>query len=260
GHPSSVRLQVILVSILNSLMVITFLTSIFLVIFLRTGRQNLTRYEELDKDAQAHMNEELSWVMLCGLHQTIRSCVQILGMVLVTILFDIRWFTWNTLRVYSSYASFLVLMMPQYWRTFLFFFYLSSSSSCGFASHSNQWLFWSLTLNFHFEPNKSLKKSQSKNTHHGFSFLALEHFHLGPYSSSLFSSWPASRWAFSTKFLFVIMILLVVNMYSFIYSINYLGFNIKSLSRPVSATLYHGYSLVIVLAIMHATITIGFMS
>ncbi|CAF2227368.1 unnamed protein product [Brassica rapa] len=92
-------------------MVITFLTSIFLVIFLRTGRQNLTRYEELDKDAQAHMNEELSWVMLCGLHQTIRSCVQILGMVLVTILFDIRWFTWNTLRVYSSYASFLVLMM-----------------------------------------------------------------------------------------------------------------------------------------------------
>ena len=47
-------------------------------------------------------------------------------------------------------------------------------------------------------------------------------------------------------------------MYSFIYSINYLGFNIKSLSRPVSATLYHGYSLVIVLAIMHATITIGF--
>lgn len=91
--------------------VITFLTSIFLVIFLRTGRRNLTRYEELDKDAQAHMNEELSWVMLCGLHQTIRSCVQILGMVLVTILFDILWFTWNTLQVYSSYASFLVLMM-----------------------------------------------------------------------------------------------------------------------------------------------------
>ncbi|CAN7030811.1 unnamed protein product [Brassica rapa subsp. trilocularis] len=97
-------------------MVITFMTSIFLVIFLRTGRRNLTRYEELDKDAQAHMNEELSWVMLCVLHQTIRSCVQILGMVIVTILFDILWFTWNTLRVYSSYASFLVLMMV----TFLF--------------------------------------------------------------------------------------------------------------------------------------------
>lgn len=48
--------------------VITFLTSIFLVIFLRTGRRNLTRYEELDKDAQAHMNEELSWVMFYVLH------------------------------------------------------------------------------------------------------------------------------------------------------------------------------------------------
>ncbi|KAF3576234.1 hypothetical protein DY000_02029822 [Brassica cretica] len=84
--------------------VITFLTSIFLVIFLRTGRRNLTRYEELDKDAQAHMSEELSWVMFYVLHQTIRSCVQILGIVVVTILFDILGFTLNTLRVYSSSA------------------------------------------------------------------------------------------------------------------------------------------------------------
>ncbi|KAJ9546614.1 hypothetical protein OSB04_019157 [Centaurea solstitialis] len=47
-------------SIFNSLMVITFLAGIVLVIFLRTIRRDLARYEELDKEAQAQMNEELS--------------------------------------------------------------------------------------------------------------------------------------------------------------------------------------------------------
>ncbi|CAI0410287.1 unnamed protein product [Linum tenue] len=47
-------------SILNSLMVIFFLAGIVFVIFLRTMRRDLTRYEELDKEAQAQMNEELS--------------------------------------------------------------------------------------------------------------------------------------------------------------------------------------------------------
>ncbi|XP_071703375.1 transmembrane 9 superfamily member 11-like [Rutidosis leptorrhynchoides] len=47
-------------SILNSLMVVTFLAGIVLVIFLRTIRRDLARYEELDKEAQAQMNEELS--------------------------------------------------------------------------------------------------------------------------------------------------------------------------------------------------------
>ncbi|XWS17034.1 hypothetical protein CRYUN_Cryun33cG0032900 [Craigia yunnanensis] len=54
-------------SILNSLMVITFLAGIVLVIFLRTVRRDLTRYEELDKEAQAQMNEELSgWKLVVG--------------------------------------------------------------------------------------------------------------------------------------------------------------------------------------------------
>ncbi|KAL4592346.1 hypothetical protein LXL04_005337 [Taraxacum kok-saghyz] len=46
-------------SILNSLMVITFLAGVVLVIFLRTIRRDLARYEELD-EAQTQMNEELS--------------------------------------------------------------------------------------------------------------------------------------------------------------------------------------------------------
>ncbi|XXG72366.1 hypothetical protein AAC387_Pa07g1482 [Persea americana] len=54
-------------SILNSLMVIFFLAGIVFVIFLRTVRRDLTRYEELDKEAQAQMNEELSgWKLVVG--------------------------------------------------------------------------------------------------------------------------------------------------------------------------------------------------
>jgi len=86
-------------SILNSLMVITFLAGIVLVIFLRTVRRDLTRYEELDKEAQVQMNEELSgWKLVVGdvfrapshpklLCVMVGDGVQILGMAVVTILF-----------------------------------------------------------------------------------------------------------------------------------------------------------------------------
>lgn len=86
-------------SILNSLMVITFLAGIVLVIFLRTVRRDLASYEELDKEAQAQMNEELSgWKLVVGdvfrapsnpslLCIMVGDGVQILGMAVVTILF-----------------------------------------------------------------------------------------------------------------------------------------------------------------------------
>ncbi|KAL6558244.1 Transmembrane 9 superfamily member 11 [Orobanche minor] len=86
-------------SILNSLMVITFLAGIVLVIFLRTVRRDLTRYEEIDKEAQAQMNDELSgWKLVVGdvfraptypslLCVMVGDGVQILGMAVVTILF-----------------------------------------------------------------------------------------------------------------------------------------------------------------------------
>ena len=51
-----------------------------------------------------------------------------------------------------------------------------------------------------------------------------------------------------------------VAIYIFLYSVNYLVFDLKSLSGPVSATLYLGYSLFMVLAIMLSTGTIGFLS
>ncbi|PIN15964.1 Endosomal membrane protein, EMP70 [Handroanthus impetiginosus] len=86
-------------SILNSLMVIFFLAGIVFVIFLRTVRRDLTRYEELDKEAQAQMNEELSgWKLVVGdvfrepshsklLCVMVGDGVQITGMAVVTIVF-----------------------------------------------------------------------------------------------------------------------------------------------------------------------------
>ncbi|XP_021812545.1 transmembrane 9 superfamily member 12-like isoform X2 [Prunus avium] len=86
-------------SILNSLMVIFFLAGIVFVIFLRTVRRDLTRYEELDKESQAQMNEELSgWKLVVGdvfrepdssklLCVMVGDGVQITGMAVVTIIF-----------------------------------------------------------------------------------------------------------------------------------------------------------------------------
>jgi hypothetical protein len=46
-------------SIMNSMMAVFFLAGIVFVTFLRIVRMDLTRYEEMDKEAQAQMNEEL---------------------------------------------------------------------------------------------------------------------------------------------------------------------------------------------------------
>jgi transmembrane 9 superfamily member 2/4 len=46
----------------------------------------------------------------------------------------------------------------------------------------------------------------------------------------------------------------------FLYSINYLVFDLRSLSGPVSAMLYIGYSFIVSLAIMLATGTVGFLT
>lgn len=87
-------------SILNSLLVISFLAAIVFVILLRTVRRDLTRYEEMDKEAQAQLNEELSgWKLVVGdvfreptfsklLCVMVGDGVQITGMAVVTILFS----------------------------------------------------------------------------------------------------------------------------------------------------------------------------
>jgi transmembrane 9 superfamily protein 2/4 len=51
-----------------------------------------------------------------------------------------------------------------------------------------------------------------------------------------------------------------VGFYVFLYSINYLVFDLHGLNGPVSTILYIGYSILMVIAIMFATGTIGFLS
>jgi hypothetical protein len=51
-----------------------------------------------------------------------------------------------------------------------------------------------------------------------------------------------------------------VAIYIFLYSVNYLIFELKSLSGPVSEALYLGYSLLMALAIMFAMGSVGFLS
>lgn len=51
-----------------------------------------------------------------------------------------------------------------------------------------------------------------------------------------------------------------VAFYIFLYSINYLVFDLQSLSGPVSAMLYLGYSLFMVIAVMLATGAVGFLT
>ncbi|CAH2050315.1 unnamed protein product [Thlaspi arvense] len=86
-------------SIFNSLMVIAFLAAIILVILMRTIHRDLAHYEELDKEAQAEIIEELSgWKLVVGdIFRTpanpVLLCImvgdgfRILGMALETIFF-----------------------------------------------------------------------------------------------------------------------------------------------------------------------------
>ncbi|XVF34480.1 hypothetical protein REPUB_Repub18cG0062300 [Reevesia pubescens] len=286
-------------SILNSLMVITFLAGIVLVIFLRTVRRDLTRYEELDKEAQAQMNEELSgWKLVVGdvfrapsnpalLCIMVGDGVQILGMAVVTILFAALGFmspaSRGTLITAIPFSLFVILLLLWFCisvpLTLVGGYFGAKAPHIEYPVRTNQipreipaqkYPSWLLVLGAGTLP---------------FGTLFIELFFI------MSSIW-MGRVYYVFGFLFVVLILLVVvcaevslvltymhlcvedwkwwwksffasgsvAIYIFLYSINYLIFDLKSLSGPVSATLYLGYSLFMVLAIMFATGTIGFLS
>ncbi|KAJ6850329.1 transmembrane 9 superfamily member 11-like [Iris pallida] len=351
-------------SILNSLMVIAFLAGIVLVIFLRTVRRDLTRYEELDKEAQAQMSEELSgWklvvadvfrapanpALLCVL---VGDGVQILGMAAVTILFAALGFMspasrgalvtgmlffylflgilagyvatrlWKTVRCGdpSGWASVS-------WRAACFFpgiafsilttlnFLLWGSHSTGaipfflFVVLILLWFCISVPLTLvggflgararHIEypvrTNQIPREIPPQKYPSWLLVIGAGTLPFGTLFIELFfimSSIWMGRVYYVFGFLFIVLMLLVVvcaevslvltymhlcvedwkwwwksffssgsvALYIFLYSVNYLVFDLKSLSGPVSATLYLGYSLVMVLAIMLATGTVGFLS
>ncbi|KAG9456227.1 hypothetical protein H6P81_000735 [Aristolochia fimbriata] len=351
-------------SILNSLMVIAFLAGIVLVIFLRTVRRDLTRYEELDKEAQAQMNEELSgWKLVVGdvfrapsnaslLCVMVGDGVQILGMAVVTILFAALGFmspaSRGTLITGMLFVYLVLGILAGYvavrlwrtigcgdftgwvsvsWRVACFFpgiafliltvlnFLLWGSQSTGaipFSLFVILLLLWfcisvPLTLTggyfgakaphieFPVRTNQIPREIPAQKYPSWLLVLGAGTLPFGTLFIELFfimSSLWMGRVYYVFGFLFIVMILLVivcaevslvltymhlcvedwkwwwksffasgsVAIYIFLYSVNYLVFDLKSLSGPVSATLYLGYSLFMVLAIMFATGTVGFLS
>ncbi|GJN22072.1 hypothetical protein PR202_gb09605 [Eleusine coracana subsp. coracana] len=349
-------------SIMNSLMVILFLAGIVFVIFLRTVRRDLTRYEELDKESQAQMNEELSgWKLVVGdvfreptssklLCVMIGDGVQILGMAIVTILFAAFGFMspasrgmlltgmivlYMLLGVVAGYAAVRLWRTVKgtsegwrsvSWSTACFFpgivfivltvlnFMLWARNSTGalpislFFGLLSLWFCISVSLTllggffgtraepieFPVRTNQIPREIPTKKYSWLFIFgagtlpfgtLFIELFFI------LSSIW-LGRFYYVFGFLLVVLLLLVVvcaevsvvltymhlcsedwrwwwkaffasgtvALYVFLYSINYLVFDLRSLSGPVSAMLYIGYSFIVSLAIMLATGTVGFLT
>lgn len=351
-------------SILNSLMVIFFLAGIVFVIFLRTVRRDLTRYEELDKESQAQMNEELSgWKLVVGdvfrepncaklLCVMVGDGVQITGMTAVTIVFAafgfmspasrgmlltgmiILYLFLGTFAGYSSVRLWQTLKggnsdewRSVSWLTACFFpgivfviltflnFILCGSKSTGAIPISLYFILLSLwfcisvpltllggymgkraeIITFPVRTNQIPREIPARKYPSWILVLGAGTLPFGTLFIELFfilSSIWLGRFYYVFGFLLVVLLLLVtvcaevsvvltymhlcvedwrwwwkafyasgsVSLYVFLYSINYLVFDLQSLSGPVSAILYLGYSLIIAVAIMLSTGTIGFLT
>ncbi|KAK6151529.1 hypothetical protein DH2020_014164 [Rehmannia glutinosa] len=350
-------------SILNSLMVIFFLAGIVFVIFLRTVRRDLTRYEELDKEAQAQMNEELSgWKLVVGdvfrepshsklLCVMVGDGVQITGMAVVTIVFAAFGFMspasrgmlltgmillylflgiaagyvgvrmWTTIKGTSEGWRSVSWSIACFFPGIVFViltvlnFILWGSNSTGAIPISLYFILLSLwfcisvpltLLGGHFgtraEPikypvrtNQIPREIPARKYPSWLLVLGAGTLPFGTLFIELFfilSSIWLGRFYYVFGFLLIVLSLLVivcaevsvvltymhlcvedwmwwwkafyasgsVALYVFLYSINYLVFDLQSLSGPVSATLYLGYSLIMAIAIMLSTGTIGFLT
>ncbi|KAK6919191.1 Nonaspanin (TM9SF) [Dillenia turbinata] len=349
-------------SILNSLMVIFFLAGIVFVIFLRTVRRDLTRYEELDKETQAQMNEELSgWKLVVGdvfrepdcsrlLCVMVGDGVQIAGMAVVTIVFAALGFMspasrgmlltgmiilylflgiaagyagvrlWRTIKGSSegwrSVSWLIACFFPGIVFVILTFlnFILWGSNSTGAIPISLYFVLlslwfcisvpltllggflgtWAEPIQYPVRTNQIPREIPARKCPSWLLVLGAGTLPFGTLFIELFfilSSIWLGRFYYVFGFLLVVLLLLVivcaevsvvltymhlcvedwqwwwkaffasgsVALYVFLYSINYLVFDLQSLSGPVSATLYLGYSLIMVIAIMLSTGTIGFL-
>ncbi|KAI7989499.1 Transmembrane 9 superfamily member 11 [Camellia lanceoleosa] len=351
-------------SILNSLMVITFLAGIVLVIFFRTIRRDLAHYEELDREALAQMNEELSgWKLVIGdvfraptnpefLCIMVGDGFRILGMAFETIFFAALGFMSPASRgallsgmlffytMFGVMAGYIAVWLLRTitsgdsnnwfsiaWRVSYFFpgvaflilttlnFLLWGSHSTGaipFTTFLILLLLWfgisvPLTLiggfvaskapylSYPIRTNQIPREIPSQRFPSWVLVLGAGTLPFGTLFIELFfimSSIWLGRAYYVFGFLFVVLILLAVvcaevsvvitymhlcvedwrwwwksffasgsvALYIFLYSINYLVFDLKSLSGTVSAILYMGYSLFIAIAIMLATGAVGFLS
>ncbi|XP_062107068.1 transmembrane 9 superfamily member 12 [Humulus lupulus] len=349
-------------SILNSLMVITFLAGIVFVIFLRTVRRDLTKYEELDKEAQAQMNEELSgWKLVVGdvfrepecsklLCVMVGDGVQITGMAVVTIVFAAFGFMSPASRGMLLTGMIILYLFlgisagyvgVRMWRTLkgtsegwrsvswsvaCFFpgiafailtvlnFILWANNSTGAIPISLYFVLFVLwfcvsvpltllggffgtraeEISFPVRTNQIPREIPARKYPSWLLVLGAGTLPFGTLFIELFfilSSIWLGRFYYVFGFLLIVLLLLVivcaevsvvltymhlcvedwrwwwkaffasgsVALYVFLYSINYLVFDLQSLSGPVSAVLYLGYSLLMAVAIMLSTGTIGFL-
>ncbi|XP_071907238.1 transmembrane 9 superfamily member 12-like [Coffea arabica] len=350
-------------SILNSLMVIFFLAGIVFVIFLRTVRRDLTRYEELDKETQAQMNEELSgWKLVVGdvfrepnhsklLSVMVGDGVQILGMSVVTIVFAAFGFMspasrgmlltgmillylflgiaagyagvrlWRTIKGTSEGWRSVSWSIASFFPGIVFViltalnFILWGSNSTGAIPISLYFVLLSLwfcisvpltllggflgtraePIQYPVRTNQIPREIPARKYPSWLLVLGAGTLPFGTLFIELFfilSSIWLGRFYYVFGFLLIVLLLLVVvcaevsvvltymhlcvedwmwwwkafyasgsvALYVFLYSINYLVFDLKSLSGPVSAILYLGYSLIMAIAVMLATGTIGFLT
>ncbi|KAL4588878.1 hypothetical protein LXL04_001776 [Taraxacum kok-saghyz] len=347
-------------SILNSLMVIFFLAGIVFVIFLRTVRRDLTRYEELDKESQAQMNEELSgWKLVVGdvfrepnhsklLSVMVGNGIQITGMGIVTIVFAAFGFMspasrgmlltgmiilylflgtgagysgvylWRTLKGTSegwrSVSWSIAFFFPGIVFSILTVinFVLWGSNSTGAIPISLYFILLSLLfcisvpltllggylgtradpVKYPVRTNQIAREIPSQKYPSWLLVVGAGTLPFGTLFIELFfilSSIWLGRFYYVFGFLLVVLVLLVVvcaevsvvltymhlcvedwqwwwkafyasgsvGVYVFLYSVKYLVFDLQSLSGPVSAVVYVGYSLIVAVAIMLATGTIG---
>ncbi|PKI66822.1 hypothetical protein CRG98_012828 [Punica granatum] len=350
-------------SILNSLMVIFFLAGIVFVIFLRTVRRDLTSYEELDKEAQVQMNEELSgWKLVVGdvfrepenskiLCVMVGDGVQILGMAVVTIVFAALGFMspasrgmlltgmillylflgiasgyvgarlWTTIKGTSEGWRSVSWSVACFFPGIVFIiltalnFLLRGSKSTGAIPISLYFVLLSLwfcisvpltllggflgtkaePLQLPVRTNQIPREIPARKYPSWFLVLGAGTLPFGTLFIELFfmlSSIWLGRFYYVFGFLLVVLVLLIivcaevslvltymhlcvedwrwwwkaffasgsVSLYVFLYSIHYLVFDLQSLSGPVSALLYLGYSLIMSVAIMLSTGTVGFLT
>ncbi|KAJ7008477.1 hypothetical protein NC653_007216 [Populus alba x Populus x berolinensis] len=344
-------------------MVIFFLAGIVFVIFLRTVRRDLTRYEELDKEAQAQMNEELSgWKLVVGdvfrepdcsklLCIMVGDGVQITGMAIVTIIFAAFGFMspasrgmlltgmillylflgivagyvavrmWRTIKGTSEGWRSVSWLVACFFPGIVFViltilnFILWGSQSTGAIPISLYFVLLALwfcisvpltllggfmgtraeAIQYPVRTNQIPREIPARKLPSWVLVLGAGTLPFGTLFIELFfilSSIWLGRFYYVFGFLLIVLLLLVivcaevsvvltymhlcvedwrwwwkaffasgsVSIFVFLYSINYLVFDLQSLSGPVSAILYLGYSLIIAVAIMLSTGTIGFLT
>nr|CAD1831894.1 unnamed protein product [Ananas comosus var. bracteatus] len=246
-------------SILGSLAVVAMLAAVAVAIMLRTVRRDLARYEALDAAAEAKDDELSGWKLVAGTpsaRRAARSC---------SACSSARGCKFSAWRRPPSFSRPSGSCRPPRAAP-------SSPECCSSSSSSDRGRVppWLLVLAAGALPFATLfvellfifSSLWMGRVYYVFGFLLLV---LGLFvvvcaEVALVLTYVhlcAEDWRWWWKAFFAPG---SVAVYVLVYAVKYLVFDLKSLSGPVSAALYLGYSLLMVLAVMLAAGTVGFVS